>query len=55
MAQWAVRWSANLAVPGSVFAGGGNLFKLKRGSIAHGLLLPPSHRPDMTEIVEKDI
>ena len=36
-------------------ARGGNLFNRKLGSIAHGLLLSLSYRPNLTETVEKDV
>ena len=44
---------ADLVVQGSILAGGENLLKSKLGNIAHSLLLPPTHRPDMIEILLK--
>ena len=44
------RWPPDLAFPGSLSAGGGILFKRKRGAIAHSLSLSLTHRPDMVEI-----
>ena len=45
------RWSADLAVPGSISASGGVLFNHERCSIAHSLSLSHAHLPVMTEIL----
>ena len=37
VALWVKLWSADLEVPGSSLAGGGDLFNPKRGSIEHAL------------------
>ena len=42
--QWVKRWAADLAVPCSIFAGGGNRFRHKLGSNAHSFSLSPFHR-----------
>ena len=53
VAQWLNRWPADLVVPGSSHAWGGDLFNRKRGSIAHSFPLYFTDRPDMTEILLK--
>ena len=53
VAQQVKHWPANLAVPGSRPAEGGNLSNRGQRSIPHSLSLSPSHRPDMTEILLK--
>ena len=51
--KWVKRWPADLAVPGSVSAGGGNTFHRRRSASVYSLSLSSSHRPDMTEILSK--
>ena len=53
VAKWVKHLPADLAVPDSIPAEVGNLFKTKRDSTVHILSLSPWHRPDMTEILLK--
>ena len=46
-------WPADLMVPGSSPASGGDLFNCKSGSTSHSLSLSPTHCPDITEILLK--
>ena len=52
VAQYDKRWPTDLTVLGSRPVRE-NLSNPKRGSIAHSLSEPPSHRPDMTEVMLK--
>ena len=53
VAQRVKRWPADLSVPGLSPASGLDFFNRKRDSVAHGLSLSLTHRPDMTKILLK--
>ena len=55
VAQTVKRWSADLVVPGSRLAGGGNLSNRKRGSVTHSLLSSQPHHADMEKGVKSQI